>query len=507
MPSYTDLSYPNATMRLSYTRPLLPKPSILLSLLSLLASMGSLLPALANAQSNLPPSVEAVFSQTGVPQQAMSAIVIPASGGQPVLAHLSERPMNPASTMKLLTTLIALEELGPTFRWKTQILTDKPVKKDSYTGNLYLRGGGDPNLTLEKLGSMLRALRQQGFRKIRGDIILDRSYLQPERPDVGAPNFDEYPDAYYNVIPDALLVNNNLMNLGIDAGTDKINVRLGTPLDKLKVTSHLHFNDLPCSAWEKEWLPPAIDYATTPAGMTEVTLNGGFPRRCKINNSINILDRNHYIAYAIRALWQEMGGSWQGEVHDGKVPANAVVVVERTSETLADIIRIINKQSDNTMARMLFMTLGTESANKPVSNSLEAANTRIRQWLGKQNINDAGLVLENGSGLSRIERISPQQMAGILQVGARSNWNAEFSSSMPVASLDGTMRRRLKGSPAELRARIKTGTLKDVVAIAGYVRDINDQQWIVVATINHEDSIKAKSALDELISWVAAGRR
>ncbi|WP_162059790.1 D-alanyl-D-alanine carboxypeptidase/D-alanyl-D-alanine-endopeptidase [Undibacterium sp. KW1] len=493
-----------------------------------LLSVLPLLPAFAFAQAGLPTTVEAAFSRTNVPVQAFSAIVMPASGGQPVLLQAADRPMNPASAMKLVTTIVALEELGPTFRWKTQILADKSSKKDIYTGNLYLRGGGEPNLTIEKLGSMLRSLRNQGLRRLRGDIILDRSYFQPERPDIGAAQFDEFPDAYYNVIPDALLVNSNLSSISLESTTDKIEARLNTPLDKVKIVNHLHFNELPCSAWETEWQPPVIETVnnmaedpetdnpnapaskkplrqTTKAGL-EITLNGGFPKRCKITNNINILDRNQYLAHLIRALWQEMGGTWQGEVRDGKTPASATVLAERQSEPLADILRIINKQSDNVMARMLYLTLGAESANKQGMTNLQAADARIRQWLFRQGINDAGLVLENGSGLSRIERISPQQMAGLLQVAARSNWYAEFASSLPVASMDGTMRRRLKGGPAELRARIKTGTLKDVVAIAGYVRDINDQQWIVAAMINHDEAVKAKAALDELITWVAAGR-
>ena len=147
-----------------------------------------------------------------------------------------------------------------------------------------------------------------------------------------------------------------------------------------------------------------------------------------------------------------------------------------------------------------------ESSGSINGNTLQTADARVRNWLAKQGINDAGLVLENGSGLSRTERISANQMAAILAVGARSLWNPEFSSSMPVAALDGTMRKRLKGSAGELRARIKTGTLKNTTAIAGYVRDIRDQQWIVVAMINHDDAAKARSALDELLNWVAAGR-
>jgi D-alanyl-D-alanine carboxypeptidase/D-alanyl-D-alanine-endopeptidase (penicillin-binding protein 4) len=149
---------------------------------------------------------------------------------------------------------------------------------------------------------------------------------------------------------------------------------------------------------------------------------------------------------------------------------------ERASETLADTLRIVNKQSDNAMAKILFLTLGAESPDKINGNTLQSADARVRNWLAKQGINDAGLVLENGSGLSRTERISANQMAAILAVGARSLWNPEFSSSMPVAALDGTMRKRLKGSAAELRARIKTGTLKNTTAIAGYVRDIHDQR-------------------------------
>ncbi len=478
---------------------------------------------------NLPTAVEAIFNRSNVPLQSFSAIVVPAYGGPAVMAQTPDKPMNPASTMKLLTTLIGLEELGPAFRWKTQVLADRSSKKlDNYVGNLYLRGGADPNLNLEKLGGILRTLRQQGLRKIRGDIILDRSYFQPERIDIDAPQFDEYPDAYYNVIPDALLVQSNLTSISIDAGTDKIEARLNTPLDKVRLTNHLHFNELPCSAWESEWQPPVIDVmsngnddedkdtATTLAAKRpphqtarsglEITLNGGFPKRCKITNNINILDRNQHIAHVIRALWQEMGGSWQGEVRDGKTPPTAMLLTERLSDPLADVLRTINKQSDNVMARMLYLTLGAESTSRQNTNSLQAAEARIRQWLFKQGINDAGLVLENGAGLSRIERITPQQMAGVLQIAARSNWYPEFASSLPVASLDGTMRRRLKGGPAELRARVKTGTLKDVVAIAGFVRDINDQQWIVVAMINHEEAGKAKAALDELLNWVAAGK-
>lgn len=458
----------------------------------------------ALAQSVLPPSVEAALKNREIPPSAVSVLVAPV-GGAPVLELEAERAMSPASTMKLLTTLVALEELGPTFRWKTQLLSDAAIKQDTLHGNLYLRGGGDPNLTWDKLAILLRSLRQQGLRKISGDIVLDRSYFQPMRPDLGAPQFDENPDAYYNVIPDALLIHSNITSIQIESSANKLVARLLTPLARVRLSSRLQLNDKPCSEWESGWLAPTIRSGKNQ--QTEIVLNGSFPRRCQASTHRNLLDRNLYIASMLRALWQELGGSWQGEVRDGLTPASAILLTERQSDTLADTLRIVNKQSDNGMARLLYLSLGAEASNaSEYGDSRQAAEARVRAWLTRHGISEQGLVLENGSGLSRLERISARQFAGLLQAGARSNWYPEFASSLPIAALDGTMRKRLQGSAAEYRARIKTGTLNGSTAIAGYVSDKHDQPWIVIAMVNHPQARLARAALDELLLWVAAGR-
>ncbi|AZP13001.1 D-alanyl-D-alanine carboxypeptidase/D-alanyl-D-alanine endopeptidase [Undibacterium parvum] len=457
------------------------------------------------AQTELPPSVDAALKKANIAPSNLSLMVLPAVGGSAILSQYAERSMNPASTMKLLTTQVALEELGPNFRWKTQFLSDIPVKQEILSGKLYLRGGGDPNLTWDKLAIMLRKLRQQGLRKIEGDIVLDRSYLQPTRPDLNAPLFDEAPDAYYNVVPDALLVHSNIIAFALEADASKLSVRLMTPLDKITINNRLQLNNKPCADWEKTWLPPTIESGQ--AQQIEITLNGSFPRRCEKTTYLNLLDRNLYIAHMLRLLWQEMGGSWQGEVVDGITPANAILLGERLSDSLADTLRIINKYSDNSMARLLYLTLGAESvAAKTYPDHLQAAQARIRSWLVLQGINEQGLVLENGSGLSRIERISAAQLAGVLQAAARSNWYPEFASSLPIVALDGTMRKRLKNGLNGGNARIKTGSIKDAISIAGYVRDIHGANWILVGIINGENAGKGRPALDELIAWVAAGQ-
>ena len=233
-------------------------------------------------------------------------------------------------------------------------------------------------------------------------------------------------------------------------------------------------------------------------------MEGVFPRNCKADTQLNLLDRNDYIGRFTSAYWQEIGGTWKGNVKDGTLPLNANALVTHRSEPLANIVRLINKPSDNAMTRAVFMTLGEQ---RPVEaragSSTQAGALAIRSWFARQGISDAGLVLDNGSGLSRIERISATQMASLLKVGASSPWYVEFASSLPIVGIDGTMRKRLKNAVGLGRARIKTGSLRDTAAIAGYVRDSHDQDWIVVAFINADDAKRSRPVLDALIEWVA----
>ncbi len=456
----------------------------------------------SHAQDALPGEVSAALRDAQIAQTSISALVLPIQGGTPRLAHLDERPVAPASTMKLVTTLIALEELGPTFRWQTQLLSGGVLKGTSLRGPLYLRGGGDPNLSWDSLRTLLRSLRAQGIRRLDGDLILDRSYFQPARPDIGAPQFDESPDAYYNVIPDALLLNGNLIEFTVESDQRHTSVLTQPQLDQVRIDARLTLTDTPCEAWDDNWDRPRTQMKAN--GSVALILRGAFPRNCKKTTRLNLLDRNLYIERFVRAAWKELGGTWKGKAIDGLTPQNARLLAERASSTLADAVRPINKTSDNAMTRTLYLTLGTQWSKEGRSdNTFDNAGNSIRNWFAKKGITTEGLVFENGSGLSRVERISPRQMAGLLQAGARSNWFAEFSSSIPIIGIE--VRKSLQESVAASRARIKTGSLRDVSAIAGYVRDKNDQDWIVVATINDPEAKKGRPALDALINWVAAG--
>ncbi|GAB3247217.1 D-alanyl-D-alanine carboxypeptidase/D-alanyl-D-alanine-endopeptidase [Chitinimonas naiadis] len=456
------------------------------------------------AQDALPARLGRVLKAQGIAEQNLGVLVIPVAGGRPKLSRYPGRPMNPASTMKLLTTLASLEQLGPNYRWKTALLSGTAPQGEVLQGPLYLRGGADPALSWDKLALMLRSLRAKGIREIKGDLVLDRSYFTPSRPDLGAPPFDETPGAYYNVIPDALLVHSNLLELALRSTADAVTVTVQPPLAGIMVESELELTDQACEDWEDDWPLPLT--SKDEDGTIHVRLQGSFPRQCSGLTELNALDRNLYIERLFKALWQEMGGVWQGQARDGLVPPDAQLLVEHRSDSLADLVKTANKRSDNAMVRMFYLTLGAERmARQGGENTMEAGAAAIQAWLDTHHIDSRGMVLENGAGLSRRERITPAQLAAVLKAGALSDWSPEYAASLPIAALDGTMRKRLHGSAAAGRARIKTGTLNDTAAIAGYVRDADDKPWILVGIINQPDAKRGREVLDALIDWVAGG--
>ena len=468
-----------------------------------------LIAAFGGAHAQLPAPVAQVLAQQGLPEDALGVLVL--KGDAVVLSHGADRPMQPASTMKLVTTMVSLERLGPAFRGRTELRTTGEIEKGVLRGNLILKGGADADLSGEHLENMLRALHYQGIRRIEGDLVLDRSLWQPARTDGGIA-FDESPEAYYNVIPDALLINKNMIQVDMRSTNKRLKLEMQPQLDRVSIGSDMTLIDADCSTWEDGWkLPQAVRQKD---GRIKVMLHGTFPKDCARTYSINVLDRNDYIERLFRQKWKELGGKFSGKAVEGTAPPESTLLAEHTSRMLPELVRDTNKPSDNALARILFLSLGSlqpdpaagSFALPPTGETTFArADAAVREWMRSQRIDDTGLVLENGSGLSRSERVTPQQMAYLLQAGLRSNWAPEFQASMPIAAIDGTLRRRLQGTAAAGRARLKTGTLRNVVALAGYVPDADGVQNVFVAFVNSEEAGngRGRAVLDALVDWVA----
>lgn len=473
-------------------------------------ALAAVLTASSLAHAQLPEPVAQALRTTGIAEDAVSLLVL--RDDQTVLSHLADRPMQPASTMKLVSTLVGLETLGPVFRGRTELRTTGELQGDTLKGDLVLRGGADVDLSGEALENMLRSLRYQGIRKIQGHLVIDRQLFNPARADLGAPPFDESPEAYYNVIPDAAMINKNMLQLDLRSTGTQLKVQMQPALQGVTIAHDMKLIDANCENWESGWkLPEAVPQKD---GGIKLMLHGTFPKNCNQSYSINVVDRQEYVDRLFRETWKRLGGTISDTTIEGATPPGSRQLAAHLSRTLPEIVRDTNKPSDNLLARLIFLSLGALEADpalgsRPQAGSAELTFSRsdaaVRNWMRVHGINDAGLVLENGSGLSRTERITPAQMGGLLQAGLRSPWAPEFQSSMPIVAVDGTMRRRLHGSPAAGRARMKTGTLSNVVALAGYVPDATGKPLVVVAFVNSSlaGGGRGRAVVDSLVDWVA----
>jgi len=454
-------------------------------LLSLVLTAGS-------ARAQLPKEVQDGLRAAGVPLSNIAVVVQEVGTGRSSLAMNVHQPLNPASTMKIVTTYAALELLGPAYRWKTEAYVDGD--------NLVLKGYGDPKLNYESFWMLLRNLRGRGLRVIRGDVILDRSRFAPV-PDVP---FDSEPYRPYNVPPDALLVNFKTLRFTFVPDDGRVRLFIEPALPGLEVVNLLRIGDGPCAEGRAFREIIAASFESKPKPRASFT--GTYPAQCGEKDlNVALLAPEEYVAGMIRQLWGEMGGTWKGNVREGVVPPTARLVYTHESEPLGETVRDINKFSNNVMARQLFLTLAAELIATPAQ--AENATLAIRQWLTLKNIRAPELVLENGSGLSRNERISAANMAAILQAAWRSPLMPEFISSLPVVAADGTMKKRMRGERVAGSAHIKTGLLNDARAIGGYVLDRTGKRHVVVMIVNHPKAPETDAAMDALLAWVYDGQR
>jgi serine-type D-Ala-D-Ala carboxypeptidase/endopeptidase (penicillin-binding protein 4) len=456
----------------------------------------------------LPAPVAAALAQAGLPADALGAIAIPQTFWARTWQHRAEVPMQPGSAMKLITTIVALDRLGPNHRGRTELHTTGSVNSGVLDGDLILVGGADPDFALPALWQLLFELRQRGVHTVSGALVLDRTLFQPARIDIGVPPFDESPEWPYNVIPDALMLNGDLMGLALSStGGGAVTARLTPPLEGVNVdASALVLTDTACADWDEDWLPPRA--SETAPGQWRIELQGGFPRRCEAQAALQLLDRNVIAERQVRAVWASLGGrftSAPGSVREAALPAGAQRIAQHESRPWGEVLRHMNKTSDNAHTRLLYLELGLAAMKtNPQAATLALAQQEVQRWFDEHRIARDGLVMDNGSGLSRSERIAPRTMARAIETAINGQHAPELLMSLPVAGVDGTMRNRLKGTRAEGWARLKTGTLKNVTALAGTVRDTRGDNWVVVAFINHNDAAKARPALDALIEWIAS---
>jgi len=444
-----------------------------------------------------PRQVGRAFLDAGVPLNAVALVVQDVARSRPLFTHQPDRPYNPASVMKLVTTFAALELLGPDYRWKTFAYLDGPFDAGVLSGNLVLKGGGDPKITIERWQAFMAALRDRGLAAIEGDLVLDRSHFAPMPHDASA--FDGEPLKPYNVGPDALLVNFKAVKFGFAPGAaaETTLATVEPALRAVAVGAPPRPGGGECGDWRTTLGATFTDLGTR----AEAAFAGRYPASCGEREWwVSLLDHPTYVHGMFETYFRAAGGRFAGRWKDGAAPAGAIPFATMESAPLWDVLRDINKNSNNVMARQLFLTLATARAPPPATTA--RATETVLAWLAQRNLRMPELVLDNGSGLSRRERISAGSLARLLVAADGSAVREEFASSLAVAAMDGTVQRRFRNGSVAGQALLKTGTLDGVRALAGYVIDSEGRRFAVVAIVNHPSATRAQGALDYLVQWV-----
>jgi D-alanyl-D-alanine carboxypeptidase/D-alanyl-D-alanine-endopeptidase (penicillin-binding protein 4) len=442
----------------------------------------------------LPDKLLEALNYAGIPQDSVSIYVQAVDADTPNISLNADKAMHPASVMKLVTTYAALETLGPAYRWKTEVYRDGEVRHGVLHGNLIIKGYGDPHFQAHDFWRLLQRLQQLGIRSIQGNLIIDKTYFAP--PPIEAP-FDEEIWRAYNAKPSAFLVDGRKTSLQFEVVDGKVHISQEFALPEVNIISSLTLREGECGDWRSE-----MDYAVTPnKHSVDVTFKGTYSAQCETRYlELSLLNDEMYAFYTFKKLWSELGGKFRGKLLVQALPENASKICEQSSLPLSEVIRDINKWSNNLMARQLLLTLAAED-NQWSATEAHGAEVIKRKFSQLQLPSD-DVVIDNGSGLSRIERISAAQIGRMLVKAYHRTVMPELMSSMPILGVDGTTKTRMETSEAQSQVHLKTGSINGVSTVAGYVLDQHQRRHIVVFMVNHPNAFKTKLMQDMLIEWV-----
>ena len=449
------------------------------------------------ATAQLPGEAQRVIQGLDIPTDRISVYIHAVGEPAPRLVHNGQLSLNPASTIKLLTTYLALETLGPAYQWKTEAWAEGAVSSGTLFGNLYIKGYGDPSMVKERFWLFTREIMLAGVRDIRGDVVLDSSHYDLAAEDPGA--FDGQPYRVYNVVPHALLVNYRSVNFRFrpDPVGSAVEVVADPMPTNLLVANQLVLASGGCG------YQAGVAMAVDSPPQDRVVFSGRYSPRCgEYRMSRTVLDPITYTQGLFEDFWQRNGGTRQGSYRQGQVPEaleEPLVVVR--SPNLSEVIRSVNKFSNNVMTRQILLTMGVEYQGPPAT--VEKGRTAVRAALAGRGLDLPELLIDNGAGLSRDTRISASDLGRVLLEARRSLYAPEFVASMPLAGLDGTMRRRFRGTPLSGRMHLKSGRLDHVQAVAGYVVGKDGQEYVVVVLQNYQEAHRGpgEELQNALLDW------
>ena len=457
-------------------------------------------------RTELPEPVAAAMQRAGLPLESLGFYAQAVDAPRALVALNAEQPYVLASTTKIVTSLAALDLLGAGYRWQTQAVVRGTLKDGRLEGDLVIVGGGDATLGAAELGRWFAQLQANGVREITGDIVIDRlAFRLTDADHRNTPR--PAPDRPHHAWPNALSVGDGVLRVRMDAsGGRGGGLALSPPLADVTVRNETTPGRR-CDA--------RAEFAGGD-GRLELHVKGSWTAACGERAvPVALMTDADLAARAIAALWKGQGGVLHGRVversAEGAAPqlvrtaANAAApaaapLASLASPRLPQLLKQINKTSDNLASRQLLLTLAPGFPKVPAT--LLAARKRVHEWLRSRGIAEGDIEVDNGSGLARTERGKPRAMVSLLRKAWSGRDARSFVESLPIAGVDGTLANRLRGGAAMGRAQLKTGTLDDARALAGYVRANSGTVYAVAAMLNHPSASAGSPALDALIEWL-----
>jgi D-alanyl-D-alanine carboxypeptidase/D-alanyl-D-alanine-endopeptidase (penicillin-binding protein 4) len=409
------------------------------------------------------------------------------------IIYNGSKNFNPASLTKIITSFIALDKLGPNYKWKSDFYYTGQLKDDTIQGDLIFVGRGDASFSIDNLEFLIREIQKKGIKKIEGNLILDKSYFG-KIPSII--DFDADPMRAYNVLPNAISIQSNTINFKFTPLDNNVKIDVKPELNYLKIKNNLRLSNKNCVSWKQ-----SLDYQKSNDLLDDTIIFQGFLSKKCSNKEIDlsVTDNSRYFYEVFKYLWTQNGGSFKGGywVND-KQKLDGKILASHLSKPLGVLIRDMNKYSLNLMSRNLMLTVMKVDLKRQVTE--DDVNLFVLNWLSNQDISTNNIFVENGAGLSRKTSINADSLLEIMEKIYEHPYMPEMLASFSILNEDGTLETKMPFSKAKKNGHFKTGSLKNVSAIAGYLVDKGKNKKIVIFLMNDKEANKSYSFQKELIN-------
>ena len=416
-------------------------------------------------------------------------MVVSVTRGDTLFSSNPDVLLKPASIMKMMTTGLVLERFGPDHKFSTEVLRDGGVNGGVVDGNLYLRGGGDPTLSLRfwqgesPMDALARQVAATGIRQVKGAVIADETAFDSERIPHGWKT--SYLMSAYAAPVSALSLNENLVWIVARPENGRAVVELDPATTALPIVSTVRLTGGSGGRIVARRTAEGIHVSGSIGSRSA-------PRRY----SLVVQEPPAFAAGALAASLQKAGVAVDGGIRLGRTPAGAEAVASLQSLPLANMVSYMNRESINHFAELLYRNAARDGDRQGTAQTgLES----LRQFLGqKAGVHPSHIRVSDGSGLSEADSLTARAMVHLLGYAHRASWGPVFHASMPVAGESELMRRRMRASPAQGNLHAKTGTTNSVVSLAGYVTALNGEVIAFAFIYNGNDRSNARATMDRM---------